>query len=63
MSNTADAKRPSAPVSQGSDKDIVDRINSRQSEEIVVAFSGAVGCNLSEVVRSVNTYFEEHGYT
>lgn len=63
MSEAASTKRAPAPAGPKDSRNIVDRINSRQSEEIVVAFSGAVGCNLSEVVRSVKSHFEDYGYT
>ncbi|MGR1219621.1 anti-phage dCTP deaminase [Metapseudomonas otitidis] len=62
MSEVANAKQAPAAVGPKDGRNIVDRINSRQSEEIVVAFSGAVGCNLSEVVRSVKSHFEDYGY-
>lgn len=63
MSETASSKRAPASTGPKDHRNIVDRINSRQSEEIVVAFGGAVGCNLSEVVRSVKSHFEDYGYT
>jgi deoxycytidylate deaminase len=63
MSEAASSKRAPASTGPKDSRNIVDRINSRQSEEIVVAFGGAVGCNLSEVVRSVKAHFEDYGYT
>ncbi|MFI7866615.1 MULTISPECIES: anti-phage dCTP deaminase [Ectopseudomonas] len=63
MSEAASAKKTSAPAGAKDNQNIVSRISSRQSEEIVVAFSGAVGSNLSEVVRSVKSHFEDYGYT
>lgn len=63
MSEAANPKRAHTLAGPKDSRNIVDRINSRQSEEIIVAFSGAVGCNLSEVVRSVKSHFEDYGYT
>lgn len=63
MSEAASAKKASFSAGAKDNQNIVGRINSRQSEEIVVAFSGAVGSNLSEVVRSVKSHFEDYGYT
>lgn len=63
MSGAAKKFPAAASLRDKKDRDIVGRIHTRQSEEIVVAFSGAVGCNLSEVVRSVKSHFEEYGYS
>ncbi|RPZ31848.1 deoxycytidylate deaminase [Pseudomonas aeruginosa] len=59
---SATAKKPTVIAGNRDSRDIVERIQSRKSEELVVAFAGAVGCNLSEVIRSVKTHFEEYGY-
>lgn len=62
MSNAAQKLSQSSTASKGDESDVVGRINSRKSEEIIIAFSGAVGCNLSDVIRAIRLQFEEYGY-
>jgi len=38
------------------------RIAGRRADEIIIAFCGPVGCNLTDVIRSTRTQFEEYGY-
>ncbi len=41
---------------------IMERVEGRKSDEIVIAFCGPVGCNLTDVIRTTKTQFEEYGY-
>lgn len=61
MANVSTAAR--TLTSLGSAKgDILERVEGRRSDEIVAAFCGAVGCNLSDVIRNMRHQFEDYGY-
>lgn len=53
---------PANDGDQDSERDITKRIQSRQTKEIIVGVCGAVGCNLSDVIREVSSQFENFGY-
>lgn len=58
---SASASKSPSPI--GANKgDIVERVEGRRSDEIVVAFCGAVGCNLTDVIRNISNEFEGYGY-
>lgn len=42
--------------------DIQTRIKSRQTKEIIIGFSGAVGCNLADVIHELSSQFRVFGY-
>ncbi|MDG9782099.1 anti-phage dCTP deaminase [Metapseudomonas otitidis] len=42
--------------------DILRRVEGRRSDEVIIAFCGAVGCNLPDVIRNVRAQFEDYGY-
>ncbi|WP_223696337.1 hypothetical protein [Pseudomonas aeruginosa] len=42
--------------------DLMQRIRSRQSKELVIGLAGAVGCNLKDVYSQLRRQFENFGY-
>ncbi|WP_277373228.1 anti-phage dCTP deaminase [Pseudomonas sp. AA-38] len=63
MSTAAVKERTSSNEDFGSKKGILERVDGRRSDEIIIAFCGPVGCNLTDVVRTIRSQFEEYGYT
>lgn len=55
-------KEKPAPRSATKDDDLMARIRSRQSKEIVIGLAGAVGCNLKDVYAELKRNFEFSGY-
>lgn len=48
---------------EASDKDdLIARIRSRRSKEIVIGLAGAVGCNLADVIQELNRQFSIYNY-
>ncbi|HCL3994031.1 anti-phage dCTP deaminase [Pseudomonas aeruginosa] len=44
------------------DSDVLEKIDGRRSNEVVIAFCGAVGSNISVVIENVKSQFEDYGY-
>lgn len=53
---------PSVDASADSRGDLMQRIRSRQSKELVIGLAGAVGCNLADVYSQLKRQFENFGY-
>ncbi|HCT6682453.1 TPA: deoxycytidylate deaminase, partial [Pseudomonas aeruginosa] len=62
MSAQAAREKASSNDEFGNKKSILERVDGRRSDEIIVAFCGPVGCNLADVVRTIRSQFEEYGY-
>lgn len=63
MSNTAkDAKTEQHPSIKKPTYPIQDTLDTRASEELVIAFSGPIGCDIESVIKSAATHLEKQGY-
>ncbi|HCI2338799.1 anti-phage dCTP deaminase [Pseudomonas aeruginosa] len=49
-------------ASSDSGNDVLEKIEGRRSNEVVIAFCGAVGSNISVVIDNVKSQFEDYGY-
>lgn len=55
-------KAKASNENQSNRRGILERVDGRRSDEIIIAFCGPVGCNLADVVRTLRANFEEYGY-
>lgn len=62
MSISAAKTRQASSDELGGKRDILERVEGRKSDEIIIAFCGPVGCNLADVIRTIRSRFEEYGY-
>lgn len=44
-------------------RNILERVDGRKTDEIIIAFCGPVGCNLADVIKTIRAQFEEYGYS
>ena len=62
MANVSATSISVSNVGTANKGNILDRVDGRRSDEIIAAFCGAVGCNLSDVIRNIKQQFEDYGY-